>query len=36
MTTLEKIGVLCDEMDNDTTISEIAALLEAIYRMTNE
>ena len=36
MTTLEKIGVLCDEMDNDTSISEIAALLEAIYRMTND
>ena len=36
MTTLEKIGVLCDEMHNDTAISEIAALLEAIYRMTND
>lgn len=36
MTTLEKMDELCDEMDNDTTISEIAALLEAIYRMTND
>ena len=36
MTTLEKMDELCDEMDNDTSISEIAALLEAIYRMTNE
>lgn len=36
MTTLEKIDALCDEMDNDTSISEIAALLEAIYRMTND
>ena len=36
MTTLEKMDELCDEMDNDTSISEIFALLEAIYRMTNE
>lgn len=36
MTTLERIDALCDEMDDDTTISEIAALLEAIYRMTND
>ena len=36
MTTLEKMDELCDEMDNDTSISEISALLEAIYRMTND
>ena len=36
MTTLEKMDALCDEMDEDTTISETAALLEAIYRMTAE
>lgn len=36
MTTLEKMDELCDEMDNDTSISEISALLEAIYCMTNE
>lgn len=36
MTTLEKMAALCDEMDEDTSISEIAALLEAIYRMTND
>lgn len=36
MTTLEKMEELCDEMDNDTSISEIAALMEAIYFMTNE
>lgn len=36
MTTLEKMDELCDEMDNDTSISEISALLEAIYYMTNE
>ena len=36
MTTLEKMDELCDEMDNDTSISEIAALMEAIYFMTNE
>lgn len=36
MTTLEKMDALCDEMDADTTISEIAALLEALYRMTND
>ena len=36
MTTLEKMDELCDEMDNDTSISEIAALLDAIYCMTNE
>ena len=36
MTTLEKMDALCDEMDDDTSISEIAALLEAIYRMTND
>ena len=36
MTTLEKMDALCDEMDEDTSISEIAALLEAIYRMTND
>ena len=35
-TTLEKMDELCDEMDNDTSISEISALLEAIYRMTND
>lgn len=32
MTTLEKMDELCDEMDSDTSISEIFALLEAIYR----
>ena len=36
MTTLEKMDELCDEMDSDTSMSEISALLEAIYRMTNE
>ena len=36
MTTLEKLDALCDEMDDDTSISEISALLEAIYRMTND
>lgn len=36
MTTLEKMVALYDEMHNDTAISEIAALLEAIYRMTND
>lgn len=36
MTTLEKMDALYDEMHNDTAISEIAALLEAIYRMTND
>ena len=36
MTTLEKMDELCDEMHNDTAISEISALLEAIYCMTNE
>lgn len=36
MTTLEKMDALCDEMDNDTSIIEISALLEAIYRMTND
>lgn len=36
MTTLEKMDELCDEMDSDTSISEIFALLEAIYRMTND
>ena len=36
MTTLEQMDALCDEMDNDTSISEISALLEAIYCMTND
>ena len=36
MTTLEKMDELYDEMHNDTAISEISALLEAIYRMTND
>ena len=36
MTTLEKMTALYDEMDNDTSISEISALLEAIYCMTND
>ena len=36
MTTLEKMAALYDEMHNDTAISEISALLEAIYRMTND
>ena len=36
MTTLEKMAALYDEMDNDTSISEISALLEAIYCMTND
>lgn len=35
MTTLEKMDALCDEMDDDTTISEICALLDAMYRITN-
>ena len=36
MTTLEKMAALYDEMHNDTAISEISALLEAIYCMTND
>ena len=36
MTTLEKMDELCDEMDNDTSRSDLSALLEVIYRMTND
>nr|DAF60721.1 MAG TPA: hypothetical protein [Myoviridae sp. ct89I2] len=36
MTTLEKMDALCDEMDEDNSIHELCALLDAIYRMTND
>lgn len=36
MTALEKVNALYDKMDNDDTINEIHALLDAFYNITDD